>query len=102
MILTVGFQTAPLAAAESEPLLQIKDHRFIPERLTVPAGKKLKLTVENLDASAEEFESYDLHREKIVSGHGKISVFIGPLKPGEYKFFGEFNPKTAQGVIVAE
>ena len=24
------------------------------------------------------------------------------LKPGEYPFFGEFNPKTAQGMVIAE
>jgi hypothetical protein len=29
-------------------------------------------------------------------------VFVGPLKPGEYKFVGEFNEKTAKGVIVAK
>jgi len=27
---------------------------------------------------------------------------VRALKPGTYPFFGEFNPKTAQGQIVAE
>ena len=82
-------------------VIQIKDHKFIPAELVVPARKKIKLRIENLDRTPEEFESYDLNREKVVSGGRKIIVFIGPLKPGTYKYFGEFNPKTAQGVIIA-
>jgi len=27
---------------------------------------------------------------------------VGPLKAGEYQFVGEFNEKTAKGVIVAK
>jgi hypothetical protein len=62
----------------------------------------VKLIVENQDQSAEEFESYELNREKIVAGGKSVTVFIGPLKPGVYKFFGEFNPKTAQGTITVK
>lgn len=87
---------------KGEYVIQIKDHVFIPDTLYVPSGKKIKLRVENLDKSPEEFESYDLNREKVVAGGRKITVFIGPLKPGVYSYFGEFNPKTAQGVIIAE
>jgi len=95
-------------AAEAKPVhkkvyvIQIKDHKFIPAQLVVPAGKKIKLRIENLDKTAEEFESYDLNREKIVAGTRKITVYVGPLKPGIYKYFGEFHPKTAQGTIVAK
>ena len=78
----------------------IKDHKFTPEELTIPANEKVKLFVENHDATAEEFESYDLNREKIVIGNGKIILFIGPLKPGTYKYFGDFHQDTAQGTIV--
>ena len=53
-------------------------------------------------STAEEFESYDLNREKIIGGNKTGIVFIGPLKPGKYGFFGEFNPETAQGVVIAE
>jgi plastocyanin len=79
----------------------IKDHKFIPEKLDVPAGKKIRLLIRNKDFTVEEFESFDLKREKIVPGNGKIKVSIGPLKPGIYKFFGEFHAETAQGEIVA-
>jgi plastocyanin len=90
------------AQAEPEFKLVIENHRFAPETITVPAGKKVKLLIENKDATAEEFESHDLNREKVIPGKSTGIVFIGPLKAGEYKFVGEFNEKTAKGVIVAK
>ncbi|MFA5826316.1 MAG: cupredoxin domain-containing protein [Gallionellaceae bacterium] len=89
-------------ASEADYTLVIKDHRFQPAELTVPSGKKIKLLIENQDATPEEFESHALNREKVISGHGRTSIFIGPLDPGRYPFFGEFNEATAQGVIIAK
>ena len=91
-----------LAAEPATFTLRIKDHKFIPAQLSVPANTKIKLLVVNEDATPEEFESHELNREKIVTGNGKITVFIGPLKPGKYPFFGEFHMKTAQGVLIAK
>jgi len=89
--------------AKEEPYrVTIKDHVFIPAELVVPANKKFKLIIKNEDLTPEEFESYDLNREKIVTGNGTITLFIGPLKEGEYKYFGEFHQETAQGIIKAE
>jgi len=79
--------------------ITIKDHYFEPARLEIPAGKKIRLLVKNLDNSVEEFESFELKREKIVPAGGQIKVIIGPLQPGKYKFFGEFHEATAQGII---
>jgi hypothetical protein len=90
------------AAEPATFTLRIKDHKFIPAQLSVPANTKIKLLVVNEDATPEEFESHELNREKIVTGNGKITVFIGPLKPGKYPFFGEFHMKTAQGVLIAK
>lgn len=89
----------PAMAAEADYAIVIKDHRFIPEVLEIPSGKKVKIQVENQDASPEEFESYDLNREKIIGGGKQATIFVGPLKPGVYKYFGEFHPTTAKGVI---
>ena len=96
--------TAAAAAAADKPefTLTIKDHRFEPSELVVPAGQKVKIKVVNADPTPEEFESYSLNREKIVPGKGTIVVMVGPLKPGKYEFFGEFNMDTAQGVLIAE
>lgn len=80
----------------------IKDHMFSPETLYVPAGQKIKLIVDNQDPTPEEFESHDMNREKIISGNSKATIFVGPLKPGKYHYFGEFNMDSANGYIVAE
>jgi hypothetical protein len=89
-------------ATETDFTLIIKDHRFQPAELDVPAGKKVKLLVMNQDSTPEEFESHSLNREKIIAGNGKAIIYIGPLSEGRYEFFGEFNEATAQGVIVAK
>ena len=89
-------------AADPEVTLVIKDHRFVPSELKVPAGQRVKLVVHNQDTTPEEFESHSLNREKIVPPGARASIFIGPLKPGRYPFYGEYNEKTAQGAIVAE
>jgi len=92
----------PLSAYAENYVITIKDHKFSPTELTIPAGVKIRLIVKNEDPTPEEFESYELNREKIISGNRKATIFIGPLKPGRYPFFGEFNPSTAQGAIIAE
>ena len=92
----------PAAAADREVELAIREHRFEPAEVRVPAGQKIKLVVHNQDATPEEFESHELNREKVIAPGAKASIFIGPLKPGRYPFFGDFHEKTARGVVIAE
>ena len=89
-------------AADNVYAIQIKNHRFIPEKLEIPAGKKIKLLIENLDATPEEFESFALNREKVIAGNSKTTIYIGPLAEGSYAYYGEFNAATAQGSIIAK
>ena len=91
-----------LAAGEPEFKIAIEGHKFSPDRIEIPAGQKVRLLVENKDATPEEFESHTLKIEKVIPGNSKATIFVGPLKAGEYKFVGEFNEKTAKGVIVAK
>jgi len=101
--LFIALLLCPLfALASQEIVLTIKDHKFSPAELRVPAGQKVKLVIDNQDATPEEFESTELNREKIIAPKSKASLWIGPLKPGKYPFMGEFNQATAQGVIIAE
>lgn len=93
---------AAFAADDHEVRLVISGHKFEPAELKVPAGKKIRLIVENKDATPEEFESNELNREKIVVGNGTITVMIGPLEAGRYPFFGDFHQETAQGVMIAD
>ena len=89
-------------AADYDAKLVIRDHKFEPVELTVPAGQKIKLLVDNQDATPEEFESNELNREKIVTGKATITVFLGPLDAGRYPFFGDFHQETAQGVLIVK
>lgn len=97
-----GLPAAPAHADTPEFTIVIESHRFVPAELKVPAGQKIRLLVENRDPTPEEFESYDFNREKVVPGKGRIALFVGPLKPGRYEFFGEFNADTARGHLIAE
>ena len=85
-----------------EVKLVIENHRFQPETVNVPVGQKIKLLIENRDATPEEFESHALNREKVIPAKSTGTVYIGPLAAGKYPFVGEFNEKTAKGVIVAQ
>ena len=90
-----------VSAATPVFTIEIKNHLFHPSEVTVPANTKFKLIIKNNDKTSEEFESYELNREKIILGNRKGIIFIAPLKPGEYPFFGEFYPETALGKIIA-
>lgn len=95
--------TVALAAAD-EYTLTLKDHAFEPKEITVPAGRKIKLLVINMDATPAEFESKQLGREKVIPGKSRGTVNVGPLKPGRYSFVEEYheNDPGAQGVIIVE
>jgi len=105
LTLSIALMFAFMSPAHAETVeyrLVIKNHRFEPAALEIPAGQKIKLIIENQDPTPEEFESHQLNREKIVPANGKTSIYLGPLDPGSYPFFGEFNPRTATGNIVVK
>ncbi|MGI8569592.1 MAG: cupredoxin domain-containing protein [Methylocella sp.] len=80
----------------------IKDHRFQPDEIRVPANTPITLVIRNLDPTPEEFESKMLRVEKIVTGKAEITIRLRPLAPGRYRFYGDFNEATAEGAIIAE
>lgn len=89
-------------AADPNVPVTIQDHKFTPAEVRIPAGQRVRLMVLNKDDTPEEFESKELNLEKIIPGGSRATLFIGPLKPGRYPFFGEFHQSTAQGVVIAE
>ena len=96
-------QVAQVDPAKTGDLtLTLKEHRFTPDTLTIPADTKVKITIVNNDAQSEEFESSKLGREKVIAGKTKGVVLVGPLKAGEYPFVGEFHEDTAKGKIVVQ
>ena len=92
----------PGAAIAAEPVqLVLRDHRFVPAGVSVPAGERFRIEVTNRDPTPAEFESGDLRAEKIVVPGGTATVMAGPLKPGIYSFFDDYHPDTATGTITA-
>jgi hypothetical protein len=89
-------------ADPSEITIKIQKGRFSPSQIEIPADTKVRLVVQNLDDTPEEFESHDLNREVLIKANSSASFYIGPLSPGKYKFEGEFSPETAQGVVIVK
>ena len=100
LVVFAFFSVAAIAGAVPEYTLTIRDHHFVPAELAIPANTKVKLIVVNQDATAEEFESYELNREKVVAGNTSIVVWVGPLKPGRYPYFGDFHADIAKGALI--
>ncbi|HKB58756.1 MAG TPA: cupredoxin domain-containing protein [Gallionellaceae bacterium] len=110
VVLLFAVALAPAAAAAADegqtPVrdyhLVIKNHRWNHDTVVIPADTKVRFLLENQDDTPEEFDSRDLNVEKVLMGHSKGQVYIGPLKAGRYKFQGEYHPTHAQGVVIAK
>lgn len=102
MVVALFLAGTAARAADPSYTLTIKDHKFDPAQIEVPANTKLTLIVHNADPTAEEFESSRLHREKIVPGGQKLTLPLGPLPPGRYEFVGDFHRQTAHGVLIVK
>jgi plastocyanin len=99
LVALVLLLTWPAAAADTASLT-IRDRAFEPAELEVPAGQRIELRIRNADAAAAEFESTELHREKVVPAGQEVVIFIGPLRAGRYEFFDDLNPRS-RGHVVA-
>jgi len=82
--------------------LSLKDHQFTPPHLTIPADKRVKLTIKNLDSTPAEFESHNFWAEKIIPGGDEVSLYVGPLKAGTYGFFDDFHASQTKGTLIVK
>jgi len=102
-LLALSFSAIAIIGATAhaeEYVITLKDHRFTPQNLTLPAGQKIKLTVKNEQAAPAEFESADLSREKVVGANSEITVNLGPLDAGSYGYVDDFHRETAGTITV--
>ncbi|MDO8251319.1 MAG: cupredoxin domain-containing protein [Rhodoferax sp.] len=100
---TLLLALAPVRAQDMPSVnLLIRAGRFVPASLEVPANTKFRLLIKNEGPGAEEFESVELRKEKVLAPGASSFLIFQPLKPGTYKFFGDFHPETAQGQLVAK
>jgi plastocyanin len=98
-LLAFGF-VGPALADGPTFTITLKNHQFVPSEVQIPAGVKVKLVVRNENPTTSEFESNQFHREKIVTPGHEITVFVGPLDPGSYEFFDDFNQQTRGHLVV--
>lgn len=104
MLATALWLTAAAATAGELHTVRLtaKNGRFHPDTIEVPAGTRFKILVTNEGPGPEEFESLELRKETVLAPGVTRAVVFAPLKPGVYRFFGEFHPDTAQGRIVVK
>ena len=98
IVLLCGFNSA---YADDSASLTIRNHKFEPSTLTVKAGVKIRLSVTNAGTAPAEFESSELNREKVIAPGSTVTIYVGPLEPGSYPFFDDFD-QANRGQIVAK
>ena len=79
--------------------LVMKEHKFEPAELHAPPDRAIVMHVKNLNPIVSEFESGDLHFEKIIPAGNDAVVYVRPQQPGRYNFFDDFHHET-QGFLV--
>ena len=97
-----GFATTSRADDLPAFSIEFMDGTVNPLRLEVPANKPFKIELHNTGKTPAEFESTQLHQEKVVAAQSTSFIVIRRLDPGEYKFFDDFHPDAPQAVLVAK
>jgi Cupredoxin-like domain len=82
--------------------IEFKDGVITPLRTEVPARRAFKIELHNTGTTPAEFESIELHREKVLAPQSTTFIVFRTLDPGEYKFFDDFHPDAPQAVLVAK
>jgi hypothetical protein len=95
---------AAASLADDAAIAQLRFERgnFAPVQLTVQANKPFKVKVTNGSESAIEFESFELHRGRVVPPGETITVHMPSLAPGNYQFFDDFHHEVPKGLIVSK
>ena len=91
----------PSARAADDSSLRFQSGNVEPASLTLPANTPTKLKVTNAGDAAVEFESFELHRERVVQPGQTITVYIPALAPGTYPFFDDFSHGATTGEIIS-
>jgi plastocyanin len=102
MLLAAVAVAAPRGANAADAVtlsLTLKDHKFDPAELHAPPGTPIEFKVKNLNDIVSEFESSDLHFEKIVPVGSEAVVYVRPQQPGKYNFYDDFHHET-QGYLI--
>jgi hypothetical protein len=97
----LSFAIPSFADDAAMPQVRFEHGSFAPAQLTVSANKPFKVKVTNQSDAAIEFESFELHRERVVPPGETITVHMPSLAPGSYQFFDDFHHEVPKGLIVS-
>jgi hypothetical protein len=99
------FLAQPGKAIAQQPLeisMTIKDGKFDPAEIEVPANTPVRIKIKNLEPKPVEFESNVLRFEKIVTAGSEATVNVRAQKPGRYEFFDEFREEAVRGALIVK
>ena len=82
-------------------VIRFDHHHFIPQKIEIPSGKPILLTVVNVGNERIEFESFKLHREKVIEPGRSVVIHLPALRPGNYDFFDDFHEDVPEGVMIS-
>jgi hypothetical protein len=97
-----GLVMAPARADAPTFAIEFHDGKISPLRIEVPAKQGFRIEFHNTGSTAAEFESHELHKEKVLAAKSTSRLVFHPLDPGEYTFFDDFHPGTPRGVLIAK
>jgi hypothetical protein len=89
-------------AADIVVELRFEKHRFVPQKITVPASHAFEIKVINASKEAIEFESFKLNRERVVGPGETIIVNVPALSSGSYDFYDDFHDDVPEGAIIVK
>lgn len=78
------------------------DGQLAPVHIEVPANQHVRIGLNNTGKTPAEFESHELHIEKVVPPNSKSMVVLRPLDPGKYVYFDDFHEDAPKGVLIAK
>jgi hypothetical protein len=97
-----GFVAAPARADAPTFTIEFHDGKISPLRIEIPAKQQFRLEFNNTGSTASEFESHELHKEKVLAPKSHSFLVFHPLEPGEYTFFDDFHPGGPKPVLVVK
>lgn len=82
--------------------IQLKDGVVSPATISVPPDTRIKFELHNAGTSPAEFESEELHLEKVLAAGASSFLVIRRLSPGEFRFFDDFHPDVPGSALIVK
>lgn len=107
LMLAAGALYDNAARADDTPTFTIEFHdgKINPLELHVPANKRFRVELHNTGVTAAEFESSELHLEKVLAPNNPTPapvLVIRSLDPGDHIFFDDLHSDAPKIHLIAK